>query len=166
MTDNRSLLLGETLMHYGVPGMRWGKRKARDSGGSSGGSDRPSRGDLREMNRTARAENKAAASAQRAKAAANAAKATNKRDRDIINARGRLEKEAVALKEAKKQYKTDKKEIGRVAAKRIVSEHRNKFYSSLETAGQDTSKEATAKMLQDVGGILAASILEAAAARR
>ncbi|UGL63240.1 hypothetical protein SEA_TOKKI_11 [Arthrobacter phage Tokki] len=136
------------LEHYGVKGMRWGKRQSSsDSSGSSG----PSRKELRALDK----QNRKAARAE----------ARKKWDDDIETARNRVDDDARKYNEAREKYKTDKKTIGKVAARAILQEHEDQFVESWNTATLTTTKEAHAQMFATVGAMaLSAAILGVSAA--
>jgi hypothetical protein len=142
-------VVDEYLAHFGVKGMHWGKHTKSSSSSSS--APTKTRSELRSLNKTARAENKAKAHADRKKA-------ENEHDAKVMKARDRVEQDAINLKNAKKQYKTDKKVIGKVAAKRIVKEHEDKFTDSFNTAMLNTTKEQHQVMIASAG-ILALSAI-------
>jgi hypothetical protein len=131
------------LEHYGVKGMRWGKRSASDDSSSSSGS-RPSRQELRELNKKAKIDNKVEKKAAKEK--------FNKEwDDEVLGARDRLGKEGENLSAARKQYKADKKVIGRAAAKKVFKEHENKFIETYNIASLETTKESQQRMVATVG---------------
>jgi hypothetical protein len=131
------------LEHYGVKGMRWGKRSSRDDSSSSSKSG-ASRQELRELNKKAKAEIKVEKKAAREK--------FNKEwDDEVLGARERLGKEGENLSAARKQYKADKKVIGRAAAKKVFKEHENKFIETYNIAALNTTKEQHQQMVATVG---------------
>jgi hypothetical protein len=119
---------GEELTHYGVAGMKWGKRGAGAAGGLS--ATGPSRKDLRSMDKVARAENKA-----------EVRKKSDERDATIEKARGELGSKRDALVAAKKTYKVEKKQIGKVAARRALDQSKEEFDKSWAVAQSPTRKE-------------------------
>lgn len=133
------------LEHFGVKGMRWGHRKAPSS--SSDGPAAPTRKELRGMNKVARAGQRADAK-QKAVDNDNAIKEARARRKDNYN----------ELKTAKKQYKNDKKQIGRVAAKQVLRQNQEKPLKDLEKASELTRKEQNTKLLIDVSSILLKSL--------
>lgn len=126
------------LEHYGVKGMRWGKRSSSSS--SSDSNPGKSRKELRALDRANRKSERAAA--------------RKEWDDNIENARNRVDDDARKYNEAKKQYKTDKKEIGKVAAKKILKEHEDQFVNSWNTATLSTTKEAHAQLFATAGAML------------
>jgi hypothetical protein len=138
------------LEHYGVKGMKWGKRSAGDSSTPTKSS---SRQELREINKKAKVEIKAEKKAARDK--------FNKEwDDEVIGARERLGKEGQQLSDARKQYKADKKVIGKAAAKKVFKEHENKFIETYNIASLNTTKEQHQQMIATVG-LLALSAVAA-----
>ncbi|QFG13621.1 hypothetical protein PBI_SHEPARD_11 [Arthrobacter phage Shepard] len=145
------------LEHYGVKGMRWGKRQSSSDSSSSSG---PSRKELRELNKAARAKGR-----EERKAALQ--KERDDYDNKIETARNRVDYDARKYNEAKQQYKTDKKTIGKVAAKQILKKHEDQFIDSWNTATLSTTKEAHAQMIAGVGLIaLSAAVSGAASVSR
>ncbi|UYL88206.1 hypothetical protein SEA_LILHUDDY_11 [Arthrobacter phage LilHuddy] len=146
------------LEHYGVKGMRWGKRQS--SSDSSSSSSGKSRSELRALNKAARAKGR-----EERKAAAQ--KERDDYDNKIESARNRVDDDARKYNEAKQQYKTDKKTIGKVAAKQILKKHEDQFIDSWNTATLATTKEAQAQMIAGVGLLaLSAAVSGAAAVSR
>lgn len=131
------------LEHYGVKGMRWGKRSASDDSSSSS-KPKSSRQELRELNKKAKVEIKAEKKATREK--------FNKEwDDEVLSARDRLGKEGENLSAARKQFKADKKVIGRAAAKKVFKEHEKKFIETYNVAALNTTKEQHQQMVATVG---------------
>lgn len=130
------------LAHYGVLGMKWGRRGA--SGGGSGSSG-PSRSDLRALNKTARAENRTQAKSER--------KAANeKSDKEIGTARAAIPHARAVYKDAKVQYKADKKVIGSVAARRTLAVHGDRLTQTLQKANEYTTKEQNERLVATLLG--------------
>lgn len=109
------------LEHHGVKGMRWGKRKSAGM---------PSRGELREMNKVARVKVKA----EKKKKAVAA-------DNEILNARAGAKGAKAELKSARQEYRTQKQQIGRVAARDIYNKRAEKPLSTLTKASERTRQE-------------------------
>lgn len=128
------------LEHYGVKGMRWGKRSARDDSSSSGKSGSSEGKSRREVRAQVKAERKAV-------------KEDHKKqwDKDVLDARDRLGKEGENLSEARKQYKIDKKVVGRKEAKKVFKEHEDKFIETYNIASLNTTKEQHQQMIATVG---------------
>lgn len=120
------------LAHYGVKGMKWGKRKS--------GSEGPSRKELRTMDK-----------AERAKDRAEAEKRSQDNDKRIQDAREQVLPKAKAVKQARDQYKLEKRQIGKVAAKKPYLKAQDEFLNTLDVAKQKTRKEATQALLLQVG---------------
>lgn len=143
------------LEHYGVKGMRWGKRssssdKSSTSGSKSSSSDAPkSRKELRALDRAARKEAKA--------------KARKEWDDDIETARNELDGKAKKLGEAQKEYKTNKATMGKVAAKHILRDHEDDFVETWNKASLQTTKEAHANMVVGVGLLALSAVVPIAA---
>lgn len=142
------------LEHYGVKGMKWGKRRgSSDKSSSSGGgssSDAPkSRKELRALDRTARKEAKA--------------KAKKDWDDNIETARNELDGKAQKLNEAAKEYKTNKATMGKVAAKHILRDVEDDFISTFNTASLQTTKESQTALIAGVGLLALSAIVPVAA---
>lgn len=135
------------LEHYGVKGMKWGKRSSSSS--SSGSKPGKSRKELRALDRTARKEAKA--------------KAKKDWDDDIEKARNDLDGKAQKLQEAAKQYKTDKATIGKVAAKHALRDVEDDFINTFNKASLQTTKEAHASLVVGVGLLALSAIVPVAA---
>lgn len=119
----------KALAHFGVKGMKWGVRNNGSSGSSA-----PSRKELRGMNKVARKENRVIKKEK-------ARKAVEDRDNEIKAARDALSKERSNYKAAKATYKVEKKQIGRVAAKRSLHEAGERLWDTRQTASQKTARE-------------------------
>jgi hypothetical protein len=138
------------LEHYGVKGMKWGKRTG-GSDSSSGSDGKKSRKELRALDRANRKSEKAAA--------------RKKWDDDIDSARDRLEGDANKYNQARAEYKSNKQTIGKVAAKKIVKEHEEQFVNTWNQANLYKTKEAHAQLFATAGGmLLSAAILGVSAA--
>lgn len=143
------------LEHFGVPGMKWGRHTSSSGSSSSGSSPTKSRGELRQLNKVARTENKAKAKADRAKEA-------SAHDAKVLKARDNFHKDAQKLSDAQKQYKTDKKVVGKVAAKRALKDAEDKYTKSFDTAMLSTTKEAHKQMVAGVGLMLLSAVVAGA----
>lgn len=118
---------GDTLSHYGVKGMRWGKRGAGAGGGPSSG---PSRKELRGMDKATKKQDKIDARA-----------ASDKRDAAILKKRDNLHKHAEKYDAAVAKYKVEKKQIGKVAAKKALNQATDDFNKAWDAANEPTRKE-------------------------
>ena len=147
LDDNEKPDLDE-LAHFGVKGMRWGHRKAQDSGGSGGGNAASPPMSNRQKNKEFRKET------------------NKKRDAEIDAARERYNNNARSdYLKAKAQYKADKKTIGTAAARAKFNETKNKNLEDFNVAQQAKSgKETTVAVLSIVGSV-ALMALGAAAQR-
>lgn len=145
----------EYLAHFGVKGMKWGKH-TKSAPSSSSSAPKKTRSELRSLNKAARAENKVAAKADRQKA-------KDEYDNEINTARNNLDKHAEKYNDAKKQYKADKAVMGKVAAKKILKEHEEKFINTWNTATLQTTKEAHASMIAGVGLLAVSAVIPVAA---
>lgn len=134
----------DALEHYGVPGMKWGRRKASSGGGSSG----PSRKELRAKNRAGR---RADRQANFAKDKAKFQSDVKKRDKDIDDARNSLDSKYDKVKSAKKTYKEEKQVIGSYEAKKKVKAARAEFNEAAKKAYKNKSDEDYDQALEDLG---------------
>jgi hypothetical protein len=144
------------LEHYGVKGMRWGKRSASSSSGSassSSGSDSSGGKSRKEVRAKVKSDRKAVKEAFK-----------KQWDDDVIGARGRLDKEAQQLHDARKQYKVDKKVVGKAAAKKVLNEHKDQFTTTFNTASLSTHKEAQKQMIAAAGLMTLAAVMGGLAA--
>ena len=73
--------------------------------------------------------------------------AVEDRDREIEEARKALPGERANLKEAKKQFKTDKQELGRKEARSLLKERGKAYYETRQKAWKDTSYEKVEREL-------------------
>jgi molecular chaperone GrpE (heat shock protein) len=142
------------LEHFGVKGMKWGKHKSSSSSSSS--APKKTRSELRALNKEARAKG-------RAENKAEIKKLQDEHDAKVNKARDEVDAKAQKYNEAKKQYKIDKKEIGKVAAKQILKKHENDFVDSWNTATLQTTKEAHANLIAGVGLIAVGALVSGAA---
>ena len=126
------------LAHYGVKGMRWGKRKANP------------------VRAAKRAQKLAVIDTKKAM--------RDERDKSIMDARDRVENSRSNLKDAKKQYKTDRKEVGRKAAKAALINARTKEIPTLmrdsDKATMMTAKEQQQKAMLEIGTLLVKGVYE------
>jgi hypothetical protein len=121
----------EYLAHYGVKGMRWGKRSASSS--DSSGTPKKSRKELRVLDKAERA------------------RKNKEQDSKIEDARNNLHKEAQAYTTAKKKYDVDRKVIGKEAAEKALIDANDKYVSSFNTAMMSTTKERHKQMIIAAG---------------
>jgi len=119
----------EVLAHFGVKGMRWGQRKAKVG---PNGKPMPTRKQLRAMDKKTKARWKAEDQ-----------KAVTKDNAEILAARGRVGQAHANIRAAQKKYKTDKKMVGKLAAREILGKTTQKDYDTLNTANRITSRERT-----------------------
>jgi len=143
------------LEHFGVKGMKWGKRKGSvEKSSSSGGgssSDAPkTRKELRALDRS----NRKAAKQKR----------KDDWDNEVNTARDELDGKAKKLGEAQKEYKQNKATMGKVAAKQILREHEDDFIQTWNVASLQTTKEAQVNMIAGVGLLALSAIVPVAAA--
>lgn len=128
------------LAHYGVVGMRWGKRKAAGSTSAT-----PTRKQLRGMDKASKKADKAAHNAE-IDAARERYKTSSKKN----------------YKEAKAQYNIDKKLIGKNEARKALDKVKDQNIKDYATAGQlKYGKETAVKALADVGFSVATLLIEA-----
>lgn len=129
------------LRHYGVKGMRWGKRKARGTG------TRRDRGKvLREAGGKAQRQE-----LKKAKSERKSGEGAPSRTQQIKSARGRLRSEERAFQDAVAKY--EKAKPGSAAEKKaaqLVRENQDKMFSTLTRANQYTAKETAAIALVGV----------------
>jgi hypothetical protein len=117
--------LEEALEHYGVKGMKWGVRRDQ-----------------------ATLDRKAGRKPSRVKRAVKAvSKASKERDQEIKDARSKKPALKKEVKEARKQYKIDKKEVGRKEAKKALRAAKDKKYENLNIASEQTTPEALERMV-------------------
>lgn len=122
--------VSDFLAHYGIPGMKWGHTK--------------SKAELKELDRKTRATPK------EAHTSAAVPKYGKERDEAIRTARNELGQKYQNTKAAKYQFKTDKYEIGKVAAKRVLDKSRNEYYDTWNTAQLKTQREQVADLVQGI----------------
>ena len=156
----------EYIAHYGVKGMKWGRRKGEDSGVPT---RREARAARRQMDKDyneqkyqkGRSERAATAAANTQRAAERTANANtrmkqisaalNERNTKIENARLTLKDSARDYKDARQQYKIDKQNIGKAAAKDILAPKREAYDKQWELAQQKTGFEMAASVLSSFG---------------
>lgn len=130
------------LAHYGVKGMRWGRRKAQDSSGPR----TPTRKELKKMDRT-------------------------NRDADIDAARERVAKAEAAGDKNIEKYDRDKKLIGKYAAEQALKKAESKLYDDaykkdVEIAIQAKSGRESITNVLITGGAVLATVLFSESAKR
>lgn len=146
------------LAHHGVVGMKWGKHKAKSSSSSSSG-PRKSKEELKSLD-------KAAKTAHREKVRNTQRREVDNSDNAIVKARNQLDKHGQDYQKAKTKYKTQRHEIGKVAAKQVVRDAQNKYYQTLNKASLQTSHEKHAQLMQDIGSTLSNAIFDSIPSRR
>ena len=77
-------------------------------------------------------------------------KAVEEHNSEIAKARAAHPTLKKEYKQAKKQYKVDKREIGRKAAKKILKESGKKYYKNLSRAMDETTNEQINKAVFNV----------------
>jgi len=130
----------DTLAHYGVPGMRWGKRK-NPMGGPSG--------------KELRALDKAGKRKDAADAADAISKAEADRNAKIDAARHRIKSGEAKndYKAAKNQYKQERYKVGKYQAKKALNAVKDKNYQDMLTSREIKSgKEAVQHALGQIAG--------------
>lgn len=137
--------LREALEHFGVMGMHWGSRKGASRGT---GKPMPTRKQRRQMDKTARARQKGAAKA-----------ADKQNDAEIQAARARVAESYAHIRAAKKKYKTNKKQLGKVTAREIMDKTTQKDYNTLAKADERTHKERVAFVIGAVASVAVSSAL-------
>lgn len=122
------------LAHFGVKGMKWGKRKSS----SSSDGESASRSELRSLNKASKAKDKAA------------------RDKEIDEARSRYETGARdKYKAAKAQYQIDKATIGKREAAKAFNKVKDENLADYNAANQAKSGKETAMLvLSTVGAVV------------
>lgn len=128
------------LAHYGVKGMRWGVKKASGSSGGNGGAARPSRKELRGMNKAARKRQRAEREEK-----------MELNDAAIKKARADRQSTKKAIGDARKQYRQDKKMVGSVAAREVFARNTEKPFADLAKSAELTSGEAVVSELVGFG---------------
>lgn len=131
LEEQKEVFLAEQeLKHYGVPGMRWGKRKGPTSSSDAPGNSGPNRRDLKALDKQTKARQKA--------------------ERNEVIDKARAEYNDNARKnylDAKAQYKTDKAIIGKRAAKEAFDKVKMKNMLDAEVASQAKSGKETVNAL-------------------
>lgn len=147
------------LAHYGVKGVRWGTKRAAPGGGNTAGGlpkpgigntagGLPSRKDLRGMNKPARARQR---QEREEKAQAN--------DSAIKSARASRKDTATAIKQAKREYKSDKKMVGKVVAREMLDKKREPLDEIMKKSAELTRGEEAAVAVLDIALRVAARSL-------
>ena len=127
------------LAHYGVKGMRWGVTRGESAG--------PSRSALRDMDKVARKENKLERLAE-----------SKARDAEIRSARSGLKEATLNYKAAKQTYKIEKRQIGKVAARRAITEAGKERAVIRKKAQEMTAQEKKVYSLVMVGPAIASPV--------
>lgn len=138
--QKEAFLAEQELKHYGVPGMRWGKRKGPSSSSDAPGNSGPNRRDLKALDKKTKAQQKA--------------------DRNEAIDKARAEYNDNARKnylDAKAKYNVDKHVIGKRAAKEAFDKVKMKNIVDAEIASQAKSGRET------VNGLLISAALGAVA---
>lgn len=149
---NGELYNADELYHYGVPGMKWGKRKARYEGVSTDGSKRrayeQSRQALIEAKRNKKAASKVYSKTYdnwRNKAIADLSPikkhrdASNKRFEDTVKAAKAANSAEKKYKAAKKAMKVAKK-AANIEAKAVKQKYREQYMKGASVAGKIYAK--------------------------
>jgi hypothetical protein len=132
------------LEHYGVKGMKWGKRSS--SADSSGGAPKKTRKELRALDKAERI------------------KKNKEQDEKIENARNNLHNEARAYNTAKDKYNAERKVIGKEAAERALIDANDKYISAFNTAMMSTTKERHRQMVTTAGLVALTAVMGGIAA--
>jgi hypothetical protein len=119
--------LEDFLEHYGIPGMKWGKRK--------GPSDGPSRKELRTMDKTNRA-------ADRSKFKATQAKEVDKARERFQSGQARKD-----YLDAKATYKIDKARVGKYEANKAFQKVKDRNIKDAEKANEVRDGKELAKVV-------------------
>ena len=143
-----------SLTHYGVPGMKWGKRKARYEGVSTDGSKRRAMESARQKMAAARSDKRAANKAynksfnraynRSSNGYASLVSKKRREDNDIhwedaFNKADKKYKANKKYKAAKKAYKAAKK-AANVEAKAVKTKYREQYMKGASTAGKIYAK--------------------------
>lgn len=137
----------DAIAHYGVPGMKWGKRGAKATS-DSGGSGAPSMG--------------GGIDKQRLKALDKQSKAADKADRlnTIDSARSRNLTARKDWKAAKQTYKADKAVLGKREARKALNKVREQQLKDQETASQlRDGKEVALYVVAAIGVSVVSSLI-------
>lgn len=136
--------INDYLEHHGVKGMKWGHHSAQTSGS---GPARKSRAELKALDRQTR---------QTPRMVTVHGKEKNRveQDKATLKARENLDQSYENFKAAKATYKQDKHQIGKVAAKRILNDHRSTYTHEVAKANRETHNEEVTRILKDLGDTL------------
>lgn len=129
------------LEHFGVKGMKWGKRRSASSSSSSSDAPKKTRKELRVLNK------------------AEKVKTAKEHDAKVMNARDNFNKDAQSYVDAKKKYDSDRKVIGKEAAEKALIDAHGKYVDSFNTATMATTKEKHKQMILSAGLVTMAVVL-------
>lgn len=156
---NDGLVNADELMHYGVPGMRWGHRKNRYAGVSTDGSKRRAAEKARQQmiaaKRNKKSANKAYSKAYNkaynysgthaiSQFVGKAQKAESNKRWDDAAAKGKIANKAdKQYKAAKKAYKAAKK-MANIEAKAVKQKYKDEYMKGASVAGKIYAKLTSA----------------------
>lgn len=127
------------LAHFGIKGMKWGRRNSE----SIARDGRKSQEELRELDAATR---RTPAKVQKY---SELSRDWRTRDSQIRDARAALPQERENLRAAKAQYRQERYQIGKVAAKRILNDKKGVYYDTINKSNQLTQREQVDKIIQD-----------------